>query len=390
MLMRPHCRVGMIIARFFPREGGAETQCRQLSARLISKGHSVFVLTQRLPGTAAFEMIQGIPVHRVGLPLSGPAGSLSFLAAGAFWLLSRRGLYDILHAHIASSPAVLASLIGRSLSVPVLVKFAGSRATGDIALSRNSWYGRIKLKIIARSAMCIAPSREIAGELRQAGMDGRRISVVPNGVDTARFSPAQQQSKGAVRKSLGIPDAAFVAVFSGRFERGKNIELLISAWKDALALSSRKDMFLLLIGGGSLEPALKDLAGGDDNILFTGWSDDPERYLAASDAFVLPSSGEGMPNTLLEAMASGCACLATRIGGVTDVIDEGKNGILFSTGDRAGLASLLADLAPDPGRRAALGAEARKKICDSFSLPSVTDRYLRLYSDTLDLKGDSR
>ena len=239
-------------------------------------------------------------------------------------------------------------------------------------------------------SLCIAPSREISKELVDSGIHEQRVSVIPNGVDTVRFSPATVPARRSLRAALGIPDSALVAAFAGRFQQGKGLELLVNAWKDTLRVSENKNIFLLLIGAGPMEALLKNASLDEPRIIFTGWENDPERYLAASDIFILPSYGEGMPNTLLEAMSSGCACLATRIGGVTDIIEDGINGLLFSPGDRVSLAALLVSLISKPERTAALGTSGRQKVCADFSLTAVADRYIHLYSNIISRKGDTQ
>jgi glycosyltransferase involved in cell wall biosynthesis len=139
---------------------------------------------------------------------------------------------------------------------------------------------------------------------------------------------------------------------------------------------------LILVGDGEERDRLASKAGElgiADHVHFAGRIDDPAEYLRAADAFVLPSVAEGMSNSLLEAMATALPCLASRIGGNTDLIDHGHDGMLIPPGDRSAWGSALAQVVEDCGLARRLGDSARAKIEERFALPVVVDRYVDLY-----------
>src|SRR3989339_1036200 len=113
-------RVAMIIARFYPVQSGEEIQCRTLSGALIKNNIETFVLTQRLPQQTLLQEIDSIRVHRVGLPLLNKLGSFFFIIYGILWLLQRRGEVEILHANLASAPAVLAAVAAKLAGKPAV------------------------------------------------------------------------------------------------------------------------------------------------------------------------------------------------------------------------------------------------------------------------------
>jgi glycosyltransferase involved in cell wall biosynthesis len=141
--------------------------------------------------------------------------------------------------------------------------------------------------------------------------------------------------------------------------------------------------WLVLAGDGSERSRLTDLAerlGIEARTLFLGHRDDIPRVLAACDVFALSSLTEGMSNALLEAMGTGLACVATRVGGNDEVIDEGETGFLVPSRDPAALAVALRHVVSDPALCAELGAAGRRRVSAEFSLATMASRYESLYA----------
>ncbi|MHB9156138.1 MAG: glycosyltransferase family 4 protein [Endomicrobiales bacterium] len=370
-------RIGMLISRFHPVEGGAEIQCRRLSLELNKSDCAVFVLTQKLRGLPRLERFESLPVLRLALPPANRLGSLMYFLSGFWWLMKNNRRFDLLHAHLASSPAVLAALVSRVLRKPAILKIAGSRTTGDIGTSSRTWYGRLKLAYLRKNLDAfVCPSREARDELVRAGFDRAKIQVIPNGVSTEIFSPASQGEKKTLRQALGIPGNATVVIYTGRLEPGKGLETLLDAWPRAAGAQAH----LYVLGTGSLEQTLRSRASGEGEIHFTGWKRNTVDYLRAADIFVLPSFGEGLPNSLIEAMSCGLACVATDIGGVTELITSGKNGVLVAPGDAPQLAAALTRLITAPEARALLGKEARAHAESTLSIGRTAGQYRELYA----------
>jgi glycosyltransferase involved in cell wall biosynthesis len=120
-----------------------------------------------------------------------------------------------------------------------------------------------------------------------------------------------------------------------------------------------------------------------ETVTFAGRQVDVASFLRCADIFLFPSHREGMPNVLLEAMSSGLACVASAIGGSTDLIDNGKSGYLFPVEDEEGMAEAVTELLTVPERAAELGAAARKVMEQKFSIAVTTERYARLYRELL-------
>jgi glycosyltransferase involved in cell wall biosynthesis len=121
--------------------------------------------------------------------------------------------------------------------------------------------------------------------------------------------------------------------------------------------------------------------------LFPGYQEDVAPFFAAFDVFVLPSGNEGTPVTAIEALAGGCPVVATRVGGVPDVVTDGEDGFLVEPGDVEGLAERLALLANDPALRAAMGGAGRDRMRSRYAVDRLIDDIDRLYRDLLERKG---
>lgn len=222
-------------------------------------------------------------------------------------------------------------------------------------------------------------SRQLKDDLvHHTGIPAQRVQVLANGVDLARFGVADREQ---VRAALGLRPTETVIGSVGRLVPVKNYPLLLQAF----AALQNSDAVLVLVGAGPERASLEQQAqalGIAPRVRFLGHRDDVTQLMAAFDVFVLPSLNEGMSNTLLEAMASGVACVASNVGGNPDLIVHGEDGCLFESEDLATLTALLGALCRDAGRRAALGAAARRRIEREFSIDAMIARYERLYLST--------
>lgn len=218
---------------------------------------------------------------------------------------------------------------------------------------------------------------------REAWWPSEKFYVLHNGVDSQAFAP-NAEDRRAVRDRYRISDNAFVIGSVGRIIALKNYVTLLRATENLISQSGNRDIRVLLVGSGSDLPALKRHVADSpilhDRVIFAGGASNVSEMLNAMDAFVLPSLMEGMSNTLLEAMAVGLPSLATRVGGNKEIILDGICGYLFIPQDVTDLARQLGTLADDPALRSAIGRAARDRVARDFSLPSMVERYARLYS----------
>lgn len=375
--MKNTIRVAMIIQGYHPRIGGAERQLAALIPLLNEQAVEVHVLTRRFPGFKPYDVIQGVPVHRVPIPGPKPVASLAFtiLSLPILWRLQP----DIIHAHELLSPTTTAVAAKYILGAGVVAKVLRSGDIGDVAKLKRKLFGATRISMFRKNVDAfIAVSREIDKELADVGIPDRRRLFIPNGVDIKWMTPATDAEKRALRLSLGLPDAPIV-IFTGRLAPEKGIGQLISIWPAVRTV--RPDALLLVVGGGDEAKSLKHRAS--NGVEFIGAVDDVAPYLKASDLFVLPSVAEGLSNSLLEAMASGLPVIATTVGGTPDVVEHGNNGLLVAPGDVYALQHAVIALLGDDDRRSNMGQRARQKILSEYALPVTATRLRTLYDHLL-------
>jgi sugar transferase (PEP-CTERM/EpsH1 system associated) len=208
--------------------------------------------------------------------------------------------------------------------------------------------------------------------IREIGVSGTDVQVVYNGVDLRRFENAADRRREPGRGGLVIGSV-------GRLVEVKNYPLLLRAFA---TLPQSPPVRLLLVGEGPMHEHLSRMAqmlGIADRVEFAGHRDDIAVQLRRMDIFVLPSTSEGLSNTLMEAMASGLAVVASDVGGNPELVAAGENGLLFASGDESALAKCLQRMTLDDSFRGALGAAAALSIGSRFSLPGMINRYESLY-----------
>jgi glycosyltransferase involved in cell wall biosynthesis len=369
-------RVLMVTTHFIPRMGGAERQMLALASRLQRRGHAVRVATLRRRGEAARAEAGGIPVDRAIRSVGGGwLYAATYASSLAWYLWRRRGDYDVVHAHVVYLDAIVAGWLRRWTAKPVIAKGACSGPSGDAArLSRMP--RRLALGGLHRVDTVVAVSRDVREELVRFGIPPERVVHIPNGVDTRRFAPVADRETLRQRMEL----RGRVAVFVGRLDAQKGVDILLAAWPRVAA--ALPDARLLIIGAGPDEAALRAQAAGlpaAARPVWCGERDDVAPYLQGADAVVLPSRAEGLSNALLEAMACGAACVASRIGGNDELIEDGRTGVLVPPNDAPALAQAMSRLlaAPDEARR--LGLAARAAVEQDYAMDAVVERYASLY-----------
>lgn len=379
-------KIAMVITSYHPVVGGAEKQLAQLAGIFISQGHEVHVVTRRWPGLAPEETVDGVPVHRIAAPGPKPAAAAAFVFGAAAALRSLRP--DVIHSHSLFTPAIAATL-GKSLcGAPVIAKpMCGGEATSI----REKPLGGFRIGRFARSIdRFAAVSGEIEDELKGLGVPASKIRKIPNGVDLARFRPAADAAeKAALRARLGLPDEVLF-VFAGRDAAQKRLPALLEQWGRVQAALPGAQLLLAganrktpgaedvdTVGAGGLTPALL----GQPGVRFLGHVDDMPSLYRAADVFVLPSDREGLSNALLEACASGLPAVASKIGGVEDVIEDGRNGLLYPPQDLPDMGRAMIELGQDADMRRRIGAAARDTVMAEYDIRITAERLLTQYRE---------
>jgi glycosyltransferase involved in cell wall biosynthesis len=296
-------------------------------------------LAGRLVGVPREETIDGLRVRHprfLFVPRLAAASGVLYAASLLGPVLGRRGLVDAVLGTWAYPDGFAAVLLAERLGVPAVIKLHGS----DInVVAKLRGPRRALAWALPRAARVVAVSRPLAHAAEELGVDASRISIVRNGVDTTLFRP---RDRGQARRALGIDERGKLIVYVGRLEREKGVLDLIEAY--GRMGRGRRGVSLALIGEGSLRSACQELAqklgivvrltGGLPLVEVPTW-------LAASDLLALPSWNEGTPNVVLEALACGRRVVATRVGGIPDVVESPELGALVPAREPAALAEAL-------------------------------------------------
>lgn len=287
--------------------------------------------------------------------------------------------------HSRNLNALEAQFVGASCAVRGRVHGEHGRDMSDI--DGSNW----KYNLLRRAArrvvqqyICVSQDlqRWLASTVR---VPEARISQIYNGVDTLRFAPAPTRS--ATPAPGFFAGAQCVIGSIGRMAAVKDYPTLTRAFiRLARHAPEGTGLRLVIVGEGEQRAhcqRLIDAAGLTGQALFPGARDDTADWLRSFDLFVLPSLGEGISNTILEAQASGLPVLATRVGGTPELVEPGINGSLFDAGDEAALAQLIDTYRGDPQRRQREGRAARARIEARFSWPGAAAAYQCVYQRLL-------
>lgn len=294
------------------------------------------------------------------------------LARLTWWSLRRQGRIVHIHSTVRGSMYRKAAcvLLARVLRRRVVLHLHSG--PGDIATFRSR-LGAVRVAALRRSLrsadVVLAVSKASTAALEDAfDLDG--VLVVPNAAPTV---PAAEPG----RRGEGEPLALFLGGFANPVKGG---EVMV----EALATAAPPALRIVLAGPGEPSAPARGLVAAHERIEWRGWLDAgaKEALMREADAFVLASTSEGLPMALLEAMAYGLAIVATEVGGVPDVLEDGVDALLVAPGDPAALGAALARLAEDGGLRERLGAAARSRA-ERLNADEVTGRLDSIYRELL-------
>jgi sugar transferase (PEP-CTERM/EpsH1 system associated) len=296
----------------------------------------------------------------------------------------RRLRPHIAHTHQIAS-LLYTGLAAKPAGVPVVVHTEhGKERYAD--RMRTRWLGRLAGRYTSRF-FCL--SKDMAAAVQSHGIvPPRKIKVILNGIDTICFQQRGQEKN--LREALGIPLDAPVVGTVGRLTSVKQQHLLLRAFKQILDKVPR--VHLLFVGDGPLLADLRRLARDlavESVTHFAGYQSQPQRYLHVIDIFALTSASEGIPQALLEASAAGIPVVSSRVGGVPEVVDHGRTGLLFDNGDHQGLAHCLMALLNDDKLARRLAEAARLRVESTFHIGRMASEYHRQFLELLERK-DSR
>ena len=355
---------------------GTETQVVRLAGHLRARGDEVGILS--IMPTAAFadELgALGVPVAHVRL-LPRMRG-LSSLFDG--WRVLRAWRPD--------------ALISFSYQANILGRVAGALAGVPVRISsmRNERFGGRSREVVHRltgplaTATTANSGRAAESLVRRRVVPPGRLVVIPNSIDVAAIE-AEAASRARARGELDVGDDEFLWVALGRLHPQKDYPTLLAAF--ARLVAAHPSARLRIAGEGRLLDDLGALAGRlglEAHARFLGLRDDVPRVLAAADSLVLSSAWEGLPNAAMEAMAAGLPVVATRVGGVPELVDDGRTGLVVPPGDPDEMARAMSRvMAMTPSERAEMGQRGRAVVAERYAPDTVGRQWTELLDRSLE------
>ena len=363
-------KIALLTEKYTPDIGGLAISAERLARLLVSAGHTVRVFCPS-PNLSPSEQ-RTLPSRRVSVTRFGVHKRVDDTLVDWFESIVEehtREPFDVLHAYFLTQAGFVAAYAGKYLNVPSVASIRGNdieRAAFDPSRFSHTMYALQNASAVTTNAT------ELARKAK-AFLD-REIVLIPNGIDTELFKPMERNDTLAEAVGLGgkwkeerVGSGEWKVVgFVGELREKKGLKTLLNAY----AQTSKKMLVFLLVVGEVREGEDKKLFDEFRNanpqlpIIVTGHvpHNDLPAYYALMDVFVHPSLRDGMPNAMLEAMACERTVIATPVGGVLDVIQDGVNGMLVNVNDAERLAERLAEALSQPDKRDQLGRSAREAV----------------------------
>jgi glycosyltransferase involved in cell wall biosynthesis len=406
--------VVVMVTTSYPRFHGDSvgTFMEPIAKSVAARGHEVHIVAPWHPLVTRGAAEDGVHFHfyryapiaslnvfgyaaamRADVQLRGAAYAAAPLALAAGWRaagkVARKTRATMMHGHWVIPGGVTAALAAPGL--PLVISLHGS----DVYVAETLPPARVAARLAFRRAGFVTACSDDLGRRAVAlGADPNRLATVPYGVDTARFRPDASR-RTAQRESAGIGADVPLAFAAGRLVRKKGFEYLIDA------MARTPGVILAIAGEGTLDGELRQrarAAGVAERVRFLGnqTQDSVAAWLMASDVAVVPSvrddSGnvDGLPNVVLEALASGTPVVTTTAGGIGSVVEHGATAWVVPERDPAAIAGALAHLTSNAGDAARLGAAARALVDGRFGWPAAAERFEAAYERALAFKSFGR
>lgn len=378
----------MVTGAYYPEVSGAGVQCRTLVNALKDQvDFSVLTTTldRRLP---LEDVVDSVAVYRIPVDPTSPFSLVRAALRLVRLFVTLRSRFQIVHLHGFSRKTRLVILLARCFRKRIIQKLTSAGHDDPLSIRTS---GRAAFWWYSRADLYFGVSARLQELYHSSGLPREKFWLVPNGVDVERFRLGDRGERRALRRALGLPEELTLILFVGFFSLEKCPDLLFKAWTRTLVEdlpatglvfvgATRSRYFEVDLGlAQRIRVEAHDL-GVEKRVIFVEVTHEIEKYYRAADVFVLPSSREGLPNSLLEAMATGLPCVVSRLPGVTDgVIDHGVNGLLFPPGDVAALEGALRLLLQDLTRAQELGRKARETVEGRYSITQTAARCLEAY-----------
>jgi glycosyltransferase involved in cell wall biosynthesis len=354
---------------------GAEKMMLNLMVGLQKTGNepiAAIVQNSHNPQPEVLKLARRLGVPAVGI---GCNGKLDFGLLKQLMRCIKEYHVDIIHSH-GFKTNVYGLLAARATGIPIVTTYHSGSSAWRQAL-RARLYRALEIRLLPRFSKIISVSEPIRDMLRQNGIAENRLACINNGLDVQSFSTATPAPE---IRQVGRPVVAFV----GRLVPEKGPDVFLRAARKVLL--EIPGAGFIVVGSGPCRGLLESLATGlgiSGRVFFAGIRDDMPSVYAAVDMVVLPSIGEGLPMTILEALATKRAVISTPVGAIPTVVLHGETGLLVHPGDAEALAEAIVRLGTSPELAAKLGNNGHDLVDAKFSADLMSKQYLALYAEVL-------
>jgi len=380
------------VYHIFPASfGGVSTVVHQVTKELCKRGHEVHVLTTDVYFEGEENREHKVKVYRFALVSQTLSRYNLIVPEIKFLSWTKRMVkkYDCIHIHGYRNPynAVIHHYATKC-GVPYVLQVHGSLpriAKKRLKMVYDIFFG---YRLLKDASKVIALSRVEAEQYRSMGVPEEKIAIIPNGIDLSEYT--ELPPKGAFKKKFNIPGDRKIILYLGRIHKTKGIDFLVKAYAHLINGMNFKDTVLVIAGpdDGYLSE-IKSLVQGlgiSNTILFTGplYGKDKVSAYVDSEMYVLPSRYETFPMTVLEAYACSKPTIASRVGGLKDLVNNGETGLLFEPGNIEQLARNILYLLDNNGEAKEMGLKGKEFVKENFTIETAVTKLEKVYEEIVE------
>lgn len=386
----------MVVGAYSPEVSGGGLQCRELVRALNSEMPCTILSVSADFSLPRIGEVDGVPVYRIPVDTTRLGSKMRAATHLAWTFIRLRRRFSLVHFHGFSEKTILLTLLSKLLRTRTLLTLHTADHDEPASIRAK---GRLAFWCYAQVDCFVGVSPYLHERYLASRLPEEKFRLIPGGIDLRRFHPpADPDERRRLRQELRLPDRLPLILFVGFFSHDKRPRLLFDAWSRlqgdripptglVFVGATRSPYFEVDAGLADAIRAEARRLGLADRVRFVEATHEIEKFYRAVDLFVLPSARESMSMALVEAMASGLPCIASRLPGVTDrIIDHGVNGILVPSGDVVAMEGALRALLEQPEEARVLGRRARTRVEERYSMAQTAARYLQAYRALAGLK----
>ena len=388
---KPRIGILMVTGAFPPEISGGGKQCFSL-VQALKEDFNVTVLTTSIEKDALpLEEHDEVLIRRIFIQPKSILSKIIVAAKTVAFFCRYQSKFEVMQLHGFSQKNMLMLFLAKLTGKRIVQLLSSAGLDDPLSLARK-WHPVFTRYLLNTPDVIVSVSPALTKLYHEAKLPAGRLREILNGVDLEQYRPVRDKlEQQALRQKLGIAQDLYVIIFVGFFSRDKGADLLARAW-DIARKKTKRPLEIVFVGARfsgyheidktTVEKVNSIIADAQDHVVFVERTQQIQEWLRAADCFILPTLREGMPNSLLEAMATGLPCVISLLPGITDVvIKNGVNGYLVKPTDVNGFSDVLLQLCDNPQIAMEVGKAARKTIENRFDIRRIALDYGSLYRE---------